>query len=77
MAKFYTSVRVVNDKGEPVKAQIMCGGTKKGSTDEKTGMLGFDMETNGRYSISAKSSISGLARAEIKGGDSITLRLER
>ena len=77
MASYYTEVKVVNEKGSPVKAAITCGGTSKGSTDEKTGVLGFEMGSNGKFRISAKSGISGSASGEIKGGGQLVLRLKK
>ncbi|MDR2442046.1 MAG: hypothetical protein LBE31_00820 [Deltaproteobacteria bacterium] len=70
-----TTVKVVNDKGLPVKAEVTCGGKKRGSTDENTGLLSFDLSSTGKYSISAKRMFDS-ASGHIIAGSEIVLRLK-
>ncbi|MDR1038289.1 MAG: hypothetical protein LBT40_17480 [Deltaproteobacteria bacterium] len=70
-----TTVIAVNSQGKRVKAEITCGGKYRGFTDENTGSLTFDMNTNERYSVSAKR-YGEYAGGEVKGGQEIVLRLK-
>ncbi|MDR2404808.1 MAG: hypothetical protein LBE27_00355 [Deltaproteobacteria bacterium] len=71
---YYTTVMVVNSDGRPVKAEVHCGGTYRGFTDEVTGELTFTMSTKDIYSVSAKRMFDS-ASGQVRGGDSILLRL--
>jgi hypothetical protein len=71
---FITTVTVVNNEGRPVKAEVTCGGTFRGFTDEDTGQLSFSLSTKETYSVSAKRMFDSAA-SEIRGGQSIVLRL--
>jgi hypothetical protein len=71
---FYTTVKVVNNQGEPVAADVTCGGKNRGFTDKHSGEISFEVSSKDNYSLSAKRMGSS-ASGSIKGGQSITLRL--
>lgn len=73
---YYTTVKVVNKDGKPVKADIQCGGRSRGFTDADTGELSFDLSSQDTYSVSAKrygETVSG----NLRGGKTVTLRLNK
>lgn len=71
---YFTTVKVVNKNGETVKAEVSCGGTSRGFTDKNTGEISFELRSKDRYSVSVKR-LGTRASGNVKGGQSITLRL--
>jgi hypothetical protein len=71
---YFTTITVINKEGRPVKAEVYCGGTSQGFTNENTGQITFTMNTSNRYSISAKR-YGESASGEVNGGCETVLRL--
>lgn len=71
---YYTTVKTVNKNGEPIKAEVICGGKSRGFTNLKTGEISFELSSKTSYRISAKRS-GEKASGTLVGGQSITLRL--
>ena len=76
MGSYYTTVKAINKSGDPVKAEVSCGGTYRGFTDEKTGELSFDLYAKDIYNVSIKSSIYGNASGSVRGGGEAVFRLK-
>lgn len=72
---YYTTVKAVDKNGKSVKAEVSCGGSFRGYTDENTGELSFDMYSNDYYDVYVKSSIYGNGLGRVKGGQTIIIRL--
>jgi hypothetical protein len=72
---YYTTVKVVNENGKPITAEVTCGGTFRGFTDEKTGEISFELSSNSSYSVSAKRYGKSIS-STIYGGKKITLRID-
>ena len=72
---YYTTVKTVNSDGRPVKAEVICGGTSRGFTNETTGELSFELSSNDSYSVSAKR-YGERASGNVYGGKTIVLRLK-
>ena len=71
---YYTTVRVVGADGRSKKAEVSCGGSSKGFTDANTGEISFEMRSQDRYEVYAKS-MGSTAKGEVKGGGQGTIRL--
>ena len=72
---YYTTVITVNEKGEPIKAEVTCGGTSRGFTDPDSGELTFSLSTKDGYSVSAKRYGQSVS-STVRGGERIVLRLK-
>ena len=73
---YYTTVKVFNREGKPVKAEINCGGQFRGFTDESTGALGFELSSQGTYDISAKR-FGDKIYGKVRGGGDIALKFTK
>ena len=71
---YYTTVVTVNSLGQPVKAEVKCGGVDRGYTDKRNGELTFELGSNDRYDVSARR-YGTTTMSSVKGGESIVLRL--
>ena len=70
---YYTTVKVVNKEGKPIKSEVSCGGTYRGYTDATTGEIHFNLSSDGWYNVSAKRSGKSTS-GKVQGGREITLR---
>lgn len=73
---YYTTVKVVNKDGRPVKAEIRCSGISRGFTDSTTGELSFDLSSNDSYGLSVKRN-GEIISGNVRGGKMVTLRLNK
>jgi hypothetical protein len=73
---YYTTVKVVNKDGKPVKAEVRCGGTGRGFTDANTGELSFDLSSQDNYGVSVKR-YDEIVSGNVRGGKKVTLRLNK
>ena len=71
---YYTTVKVVNKDGKPVKAEVKCGGTSRGFTEQNTGEVSFELRSQDSYSVSS-SRMGDSASGTVYGGKKVTLRL--
>ena len=75
MAKTYTTtIKVVNDKGVGVKANVICSAKDYGYTNDK-GLIDIEVAEDKKYVVYAKRN-GQTAQVEVKGGGSATIRFK-
>lgn len=72
---YYTTVKAITPAGNPTKAEVFCGGSSKGFTDDRSGSLTFETYSNDRYDVTIKKSGYDNGHGSVRGGDSVVVRL--
>jgi len=68
---YYTTIKVINSRGKPVKAAVYCGGKFRGYTNENTGEIIFELPYSGKYSLSVERYGDKVSTEIISGQESI------
>ncbi|GHU33175.1 hypothetical protein FACS189497_14900 [Betaproteobacteria bacterium] len=69
----YTTVVCLDSQGRPCKADVTCGGSNKGFTDQESGQITFPMYSQDEYDVYAKR-LGETVHARVRGGREIVLR---
>jgi len=70
----FTIIKVVGSNGQPTKAEVNCGGSFKGFTNERTDELSFELSLKDSYRVSIKKN-GNSSSGQVYGGKTNVLRV--